>query len=243
MRIRQSDLDFLEEEVPDAKSGCSRWQPHREMRPIGFAAPHSLEDWSDSPAIAPQNVRRLAAELAQLRAEISRQLNEIQRKLSQAKNRPSRSHGMPRTRESEGQHVLPFLPPELSRISDAIEHSKAICRRPPDPSDELALECSPATWQRATKVLFDHALSIWEKAKVAIRPPVISAGPDGSLDLYWTAAPYGLLLNVPADPKQPATYFGDDAANPDTNRTSGKLDPTKPIDIGILMWLAHTAEE
>ena len=135
------------------------------------------------------------------------------------------------------------MPTELSPIAKAIEHSKGIFNRPPDPSDDLALICSQEAWQRAAKILTDHALSIWEKAKVAIRPPVISAGPEGSVDLYWTAAPYGLLLNVPADPKQPPTYYGDDAANPDSNRTCGKLDPTKPTDIGVLMWLAHTAEQ
>ena len=135
------------------------------------------------------------------------------------------------------------MPAELSPVADAIENSKEVLNRPPDPSDDLSLRCSQEAWHRATKILIDHALSIWEKAKVVIRPPVIAAGPDGSVDLYWTAAPYGLLLNVPADPKQPATYYGDDATNPDSNRTSGKLDPTKPIDMGVLMWLAHTAEQ
>ena len=138
---------------------------------------------------------------------------------------------------------MPFLPTDLSPISDAIENSKVIFNRPPDPSDDLALRCSQETWRRAIKILTDHALSVWEKAKTVIRSPVISAGPDGSVDLYWTAEPYGLLLNVPADPTQPATYFGDDATNPDSNRTSGKLNSSKLIDPGVLMWLAHTAEQ
>ncbi|MBI2925244.1 MAG: hypothetical protein HYY24_06015 [Verrucomicrobia bacterium] len=138
---------------------------------------------------------------------------------------------------------MPFIPAELARIADAIENSRVIFNRQPDPSNDLALVCSQDTWQRATKILVDHALSVWEKTKLAIRPPVISAGPGGSVDLYWTAAPYGLLLNVPANPKQPATYYGDDAANPECNRTSGRLESTRPVDPGVLMWLAHTAEQ
>lgn len=144
------------------------------------------------------------------------------------------------SRRTAEQSVLPFMPSELSLVADAIEVSRGIFNCQPDPSDDLALVCSQETWRRATKILIDHSLSIWEKLTLAIRPPVISAGPDGSVDLYWSSDPYGLLLNVPADPKQPTTYFGDDATNPDSNHTSGKLDPVTPIDVGILMWLAHS---
>jgi hypothetical protein len=126
---------------------------------------------------------------------------------------------------------------------DAIENSRTIVTRQPDPSDDLTLACSQETWQRASKILIEHALAVWGKINMVIRAPAISAGPDGSVDLYWTAAPYGLLVNIPLDPKQPATYFGDDATNPDANRTSGTLDPTKPTAVGILMWLAHTADQ
>jgi hypothetical protein len=189
-----------------------------------------------------QDVTRLAAEIAQMRAQFSQTLSEIEQKLSIGKGPRLRSPRTRLARRGAEQSDLPFMPIELSPIIEAIENSKVIFNRHPDPSDDLALLCSQETWQRATKLLIDHALVIWEKAKVAIRPPAISAGPDGSVDLYWTAAPYGLLLNVPADSQQPATYFGDDSTNPDSNHTSGKLDRTKPIDIGVLMWLAHTAE-
>jgi len=137
---------------------------------------------------------------------------------------------------------LPTLPRALSSIAERIRNSQVIFNRPADPSDELVLTCSKETWQRAIEILVAHAISVWKNARAVTEPPVISAGPDGSVDLYWTAAPYGLLLNVPADPNQPATYYGDDATNPDSNRTSGKLDSTKPTDPGVLMWLAHTAQ-
>jgi hypothetical protein len=141
-----------------------------------------------------------------------------------------------------GDRELPeILPKELAPLANAIEHSKAICRHPPEPGDDSALGCSTMTWDRATQILIQHALAVWEKAKVAIRVPAISAGPEGSVDLYWTAAPHGLLLNVPADPQQPPTFYGDDASNPGSNRTAGTLDPSQPVDVGVLMWLAHTA--
>jgi hypothetical protein len=243
MRRNLIDFDTPQLEEPDVRAGRSAWQPCREMRPIGFPASRSQEDWSKAPALATQDVYRLAVELAQMREQISQQLTEIQQRLSQRKEPRLRWRKTKPYRKNAGQRVLPFLPTDLSPISDAIENSKVIFNRPPDPSDDLALTCSQETWQRAIRILTDHALSVWEKAKAVIRSPVISAGPDGSVDLYWTAAPYGLLLNVPADPTQPATYFGNDAANPDSNRTSGKLDSTRLIDPGVLMWLAHTAEQ
>ena len=244
MRRNPISIELLEVEEPGEKTGCSDWLPsgEREMQPVGFAAPQSHEDWSKAPAITTQDVYRLAVELAQMRKQISQQLNEIQQKLSQRKEPRLRWRRTKPDRKDTSQRVLPFLPTDLSPISDAIENSKIIFNCTPDPSDDLALACSHETWRRAIKILTDHTLSVWEQTKLVIRPPVISAGPDGSVDLYWTAAPYGLLLNVPANPEQPATYFGDDATNPDSNRTSGKLDSSKPIDLGVLMWLAHTAE-
>ena len=242
MKRNPIDFDTLQVEERGGRTRRSGWLPCREMQPIGFAAPHSQEDWSKAPAIASQDVYRLAVELAQMREQISQQLAEIQQKLSQRKDPRLRWRRTKPASKDAGQRALPFLPTELSPISVAIENSKVIFSRPPDPSDDLALKCSQETWRRATKILTDHALSIWEKAKLVIRSPVISAGPDGSVDLHWTAAPYGLLLNVPADLAQPATYYGDDAKNPDSNRTSGKLDSTGLIDPGVLMWLAHTAE-
>jgi hypothetical protein len=187
------------------------------------------------------DVAQLAAEVAELRAQFSQQMSKVMRKLSGLKERALRPRGRGRVCGGANQGTLPLLPPELSSLSDAIERSKAVVDRLQDPSDELGLTGSQEAWQRAIVILTAHALSVWQNAKVVIRPPVISAGPDGSVDLYWTAAPYGLLLNVPADPKQPATYYGDDAANPDCNRTSGRLGSGRPVDPGLLMWLAYTA--
>jgi len=224
------------------KAGWSDCMPYREMQPAGFAVHHLEEDWPRGVAKA-QDVGQLAAEFAELRALVVEKFSEIQKTLSRGKQLRLRQHKAKRPRQDASQGALPFLPAELAPISDAIQRSETIVNRAHDPSDELGLTCSQETWQRAIRILTAHALSVWRNARFVIRPPVISAGPNGSVDLYWTAAPYGLLLNVPADPKQPATYYGDDAANPDCNRTSGKLESTSPVDPGVLMWLAYTAEQ
>ena len=146
-------------------------------------------------------------------------------------------------KKSSSLRPFPEMPQELSSIRETIEGSRKLLAMAPDASDDLSLQCSQQAWQRAVKILSDHALEVFRKIKVAIRPPLISAGPDGSVDLYWTATPYGLLVNVPADPGEPVSYFGDNAISPDSYRTKGVIESGRPIDVGILMWLAHTAEQ
>ena len=232
--------DSLQLEESPEGIGCLDWSiPQREVQPTGFPFRHSHEVFQKASAVTPQDVARLAAEVAKLRTQFSQALAVIEGKLSLGSGSRSPKAKFVRKFQSD----LPLIPAELSPIAEAIEKSKVIFTRQVGPDEDSGLECSKETWKRATKILLNHGLVIWKTANVVIRSPAISAGPDGSVDLYWTAAPYGLLLNVPADPEQPATYFGDDATNPDSNRTSGKLDSTKPTDIGILMWLAHTAEQ
>jgi hypothetical protein len=236
--------DLLEPDEFAQGTSCPDWSvPRHEVRPVGFSAPDQHEGVFDAPAGTAQHLAQLADEIARMRAQLSQVLAQVKQRLAlgEAPRLPSRRGRL--IRGDASQTALPFVPKELSPILDAIENSEAIAGRQPDPTDDAPLACSHETWQRATRMLLDHALAVWEKIKVVIRAPTISAGPDGSIDLYWTAAPYGLLINVPAAPEEPATYFGDGATNPDSNRTNGKLDPTKPTDVGILMWLAHTAEQ
>jgi hypothetical protein len=141
------------------------------------------------------------------------------------------------SRRNEWQ--MPKLPGELRKVSDTISGSHQIVNRNPEPDEEFVLTVSESTWRRAVDLLVAHASQVWDFAGIAIKPPVISAGRDGSVDLYWHVEPYGLLVNVPATADQPPTYYGDDRSSPETNKTSGEVKPNRPTDPGILMWLAH----
>lgn len=135
------------------------------------------------------------------------------------------------------------LPMPLSYLYETIEKSREIVNRPKDTIDEMGGVCAQETWQRAVDILTAHARKVWLYARVKIRCPIITPGPKGSVDLYWPPCPYGLLLNVPADIEGPITYYGDDAENLDSNATSGKIEPIKEIDAGVLAWLAHMEEK
>lgn len=135
----------------------------------------------------------------------------------------------------------PSLPPALGHIAQVILDSHNIVDREAEWDEEEVLSCCEDAWRRAMEILIAHATAVWRDRRIAVKVPTISAGPDGSIDLYWRAKPYGLLLNVPAEAGESPSYFGDDRQNPETNKTSGKLESGVTVDPGVLMWLAHVA--
>ena len=135
------------------------------------------------------------------------------------------------------------LPISLFSISEAIEKSKEIVNRPQDISDELGMVCTQDTWRRAMNILVAHIKRVWKCFHVKVKAPVISVGPKGSVDIYWKSDPYGLLLNVPADLSEPATYYGDDFENQTSSHTSGKVISTESINPGLFAWIAYMEEK
>ena len=133
------------------------------------------------------------------------------------------------------------VPVALTPIAQAIRQSHRIVDREAECDEEEVLSCCEETWRRAMKILISHAMTAWHDRRIVVKVPIISAGPDGSIDLYWRAKPYGLLLNVPARADDCPSYYGDDRDSPDTNKTSGELKPGAVVDPGVLMWLAHAA--
>ncbi len=221
---------------------CPGWNfPLRETLPAGFNI-HSTRATQEPKAfVTPLELGQLVSAIILMREQISQLRDDLENRIPK---KPAKSTRTARSRENQGtgdQGKLPLVPSELAIISDAIEASRVIYHAQQSSDDEPGLICSERTWRRAAKTLMDHALAIWEKARLVVKVPMISAGPDNSVDIYWTSAPYGLLLNVPSDEKKPTTYFGDDSTNSNSNQTSGQLVPAKRLDMGILMWLAHTA--
>ena len=135
------------------------------------------------------------------------------------------------------------LPQPLTSFSEIIEKSREIMNRPKDQSDDLGPVFTKETWSRSMDILIAHVKWLWNHMRIKVKTPVISDGPKGSVDIYWAPDPYGLLLNVPDDPNEPATYYGNSAENPDSNHTGGQISLTKSIDPGVLAWLAHMGEK
>ncbi len=88
------------------------------------------------------------------------------------------------------------------------------------------------TWQRAVEFLRRQAELIRQRLEIEIDAPDILPGPDASIDLHWDREDFELLVNIPADPKQMAGFYGDDRG---VIRQKGTFDPSRLND-ALLAW-------
>ena len=134
---------------------------------------------------------------------------------------------------SEPTHI----PSVFSNLNDAIEASRYITELKEDWDEEGSPSYSKSTWTRATRFLKKHALSLWQDHRVAIEVPQILPGPDGSIDIRWRTDKRELVINVPANVNEPASYYGDDKEEGTDTAIRGKnLDLSASSD-WIFLWL------
>jgi hypothetical protein len=129
-----------------------------------------------------------------------------------------------------------YAPPRvepLAGLSTAIRESRTMLDLSDDWDDEGSPRILESTWRRATEYLRRHAELLYIRSGTRIPTPRILPGPDGSVDLHWKTDRRELLLNVPAQAAEPATFYGDAFG---TNSFKGKLD-TEAVDLGLFTWL------
>ncbi len=126
-------------------------------------------------------------------------------------------------------------PSALARLRRVIEESRALLDLPNNWDDNGSPSIAEATWRRATEFLERHARWAWNQHRMAIDPPDITPGPEGSIDLDWDNPRYRMLINIPADPIQLAGFYGDDRGG---ISIKGKLD-TSLLNKGLLDWLVR----
>jgi hypothetical protein len=138
----------------------------------------------------------------------------------------------------EGQHrqrPSTLAAPEWDEeIIHAIDASRWILGLRDDFDGEGSEGYAEKTWKRAVEFLRRHARWVWETASMKIQPPRIRPGPSGSIDLHWKTPSYELLLNIPANPAESATFYGDDYGR---STVEGSFDPSA-FNTGILTWLS-----
>lgn len=111
------------------------------------------------------------------------------------------------------------LPTALTEIADAIKASRSMLALPDNWDGEGSPGYDDATWCRAIAVVVQASTAAWRQQDQ--RPPVpqISKGPEGSIDILWQVGTSKALINVPADPAQPTTFF---AYDPERGRQLGE---------------------
>ena len=126
------------------------------------------------------------------------------------------------------------LPVELAYIHEAIERSRPMLEWADDWDGEGSPGYTGATWERAVDFIIRNAVRLYEQLGTRILAPVIRPGPGGSIDIDWQSGQRGLLLNVPVDQAEPATFYGRDTSG---TTIEGTLD-TSGRNQWMLMWLA-----
>jgi len=106
--------------------------------------------------------------------------------------------------------IILEIPIKFDELFQSIEKSKYILELEDDWDDEGSPAYDKATWIRAIEFLYNYTKKIYDETGKIIDPPKISQGPEGSIDILWKTESYRLLINIPQDPKKPASYYGDD---------------------------------
>ncbi|HEX9944467.1 MAG TPA: hypothetical protein VGG03_20850 [Thermoanaerobaculia bacterium] len=125
------------------------------------------------------------------------------------------------------------IPSDLERV---IEESKSILDLPDDWDEEGSPAVTEETWNRAVGLLRTQTDLVLARFGLALPVPRILPGPDGSVDLHWKTGKRELLLNVPADPSEAVSYYGDDFGS---DRRRGTINPGA-LDADLFLWLAVT---
>lgn len=124
----------------------------------------------------------------------------------------------------------------LRRVRDAAAASQEFLKLPPNWDGEGAVAISEATWQRAADFVLRISTELCDRFQAPPSVPDISPVPDGSVDLDWRFNGHELIVNVPAEAKATAGYYGDDGTG--ERSIKGKLDPNA-VNQWLLFWLTE----
>lgn len=125
------------------------------------------------------------------------------------------------------------LPDALAHFADAVEKSRWMLDLRDNWDDEGAPGYAQATWERAVRFLLESALGVWRAYGIASPAPQIQNGPEGTIDLLWESSDFSLLLNIPVDEVEPASYYGSNARGEEMR---GTLDARQPHEF-LLLWM------
>lgn len=123
--------------------------------------------------------------------------------------------------------------PALNDILSMIEESRKILDWMDDWDEERSPGYTEDTWRRATDFVRRNAADLWYYYGIIMDPPKVLPGPNGSIDIHWQGPNHELLINVPPDINQMATFYGDDRSG---NIIKGRLN-TSTRNQWLIMWL------
>ena len=130
--------------------------------------------------------------------------------------------------------LVTTLPAELADLYEAIEDSKKILALPIDEEVEDGEKYDCRTWLRAIRWIGDYAMWYFDRVSGSLDIPEIYDGPGGSIDILWERPHYRLLINIPSDYDQPASFYGDDYRAEKIKGTFEPTDMNRHMFVGLL---------
>lgn len=128
------------------------------------------------------------------------------------------------------------LPEALRHLAEGISQSRGMLDWLPDWDEAGSPRYAEDTWNRALTFLTEHATQLWDAYGVRTDSAELLPGSHGSIDLDWRVAGHELLVNFPADPREPIRYYGDDGHGRETIK--GAFNPALSHR-WLLAWLAE----
>lgn len=98
----------------------------------------------------------------------------------------------------------------ILELKAEIESAKSILNLPDDWDGEGSPGYTRDALERAVAFARMHIEHLWEASGITAPIPRINPGPMGSIDLHWKQSTWELLVNIPAEKSEPATFYGDD---------------------------------
>jgi hypothetical protein len=124
------------------------------------------------------------------------------------------------------------LPMHLHEFEERVEVSRAVIGRV-DPDDGTSVVAS--TWRRTAEFVARIARLYWQRVAQLPPLPVITDGPEGSVDVVWRSGSRQILLNVPDDDDDVITASGIDTGD-DDRRFRDSFRPSE-TPAWLLHWL------
>lgn len=118
------------------------------------------------------------------------------------------------------------------QLACRIAESRTLLQLQHDWDGEGSEPINEDTWKRAVDFLQKQATLVRSRSGLEIDAPDILPGPDASIDLHWDRKDFELLVNIPADPKKMAGFYGDDRG---VIRQKGTFDPSR-LNEALLAW-------
>jgi len=121
----------------------------------------------------------------------------------------------------------------IAELNREIDRARTVFDSQSDWDHDGGTAYSAATFDRAAAFLRNCLRQMWMFYGVVASVPRIGPGPNGSIDIHWKMPAWELLINVPSETSELATFYGDDYG---TQRVRGSFD-LKDFSVGILLWL------